>query len=62
MDGIIKTLSLTSVAYEPLASYGHFGRQDLDLPWERVDKVLLLQQKTVESLANLISGSIGRSC
>lgn len=61
VTGIIKTLSLTSVLYEPLASYGHFGRQDLDLPWERLDKVLLLQQKAVESLANLISGSIGHS-
>lgn len=39
--GIIKTFSLNkpSFKYEDLASYGHFGRPDLDLPWERLDKV-----------------------
>lgn len=39
--GIINKLSLTkpSFKYEDLASYGHFGRPDLDLPWEKLDKV-----------------------
>jgi S-adenosylmethionine synthetase len=30
--------------YQNVAAYGHFGRTDLDLPWERLDKVALLQQ------------------
>lgn len=39
--GIINKFSLTkpSFKYEDLASYGHFGRPDLDLPWEKLDKV-----------------------
>ena len=37
--GIIYNLSLTSVHYKPVAAYGHFGRPELDLPWERTDKV-----------------------
>ena len=39
--GIIKAFSLTkpSFKYQDLASYGHFGRPDLDLPWEKLDKV-----------------------
>lgn len=39
--GIIKHFKLTepSFKYEDLASYGHFGRPDLDLPWEKLDKV-----------------------
>lgn len=37
--GIIKTLGLKRPIYAPTASYGHFGRDDLDLPWERLDKV-----------------------
>lgn len=38
---IIKTLSLTTPTfkYEDIASYGHLGRSDLDLPWEKLDKV-----------------------
>ena len=38
---IIKTLSLNkpSFRYQDLAVYGHFGRPDLDLPWEKLDKV-----------------------
>lgn len=38
---IIKNFSLLkpTFRYEDLASYGHFGRPDLDLPWERLDKV-----------------------
>lgn len=43
--GIIGNLSLTSVSYKPVASLGHFGRLDLDLPWEKLDKVEELQQK-----------------
>ncbi len=38
-DGIIKTLNLRQPIYKQTAAYGHFGREDIDLPWERVDKV-----------------------
>ena len=37
--GIIKMLDLRRPIYKQTASYGHFGRNDLDLPWERLDKV-----------------------
>lgn len=36
-QGIINTLDLNRPIYRQTASFGHFGRQDLDLPWERVD-------------------------
>ncbi len=37
--GIIKMLDLRRPIYKQTAAYGHFGRVDLDLPWERCDKV-----------------------
>lgn len=37
--GIIKTLDLRKPIYKQTAAYGHFGRNDLNLPWERLDKV-----------------------
>lgn len=37
--GIIKMLDLRRPIYKQTAAYGHFGRLDLDLPWERLDKV-----------------------
>ena len=37
--GIIRMLDLRRPIYSQTASYGHFGRPDLDLPWERLDKV-----------------------
>lgn len=40
---IIKNLDLRKPIYEDLAAYGHFGRTDLDLSWERTDKVDLLK-------------------
>ena len=36
--GIIKMLDLRRSIYKQTAAYGHFGRNDLDLPWERLDK------------------------
>ena len=36
--GIIKELTLRRPIYRQTAAYGHFGREDLDLPWERLDK------------------------
>ncbi|MBE6007508.1 MAG: methionine adenosyltransferase [Sarcina sp.] len=38
-DGIIKMLDLRRPIYRQTASYGHFGRLDLDLPWEKLDRV-----------------------
>ncbi|MCR5113432.1 MAG: methionine adenosyltransferase [Acholeplasmatales bacterium] len=37
--GIIRTLSLKRPIYKNTAAYGHFGRTDIDLPWEHLDKV-----------------------
>ncbi|MDY2957117.1 MAG: methionine adenosyltransferase [Lachnospiraceae bacterium] len=37
--GIIKTLDLRRPIYKQTAAYGHFGRTDVDLPWEKLDKV-----------------------
>ncbi|MFC1406070.1 MULTISPECIES: methionine adenosyltransferase [Streptacidiphilus] len=42
--GIIQGLGLRQVKYRPVAAYGHFGRPDLDLPWERTDKAEALRQ------------------
>ena len=36
--GIIKMLNLRRPIYKQTAAYGHFGRNDLDLPWEKLDK------------------------
>ncbi|MDR1567322.1 MAG: methionine adenosyltransferase [Streptococcaceae bacterium] len=41
--GIIEMLDLRKPRYRQVAAYGHFGRNDLDLPWERLDKVSLLE-------------------
>ena len=38
-DGIIKMLDLRRPIYRQTAAYGHFGRPDLDLPWEKLDRV-----------------------
>ena len=40
---IIRDLGLRRPLYEQVASYGHFGRTDLDLPWEKLDKVDVLK-------------------
>ena len=42
--GIIKMLDLRRPIYKQTAAYGHFGRDDLDLPWEKLDKVELLKK------------------
>ena len=54
--GIIKTFGLRTVPgerngrfYQDVAAYGHFGRTDLDLPWEAIDKVDVLK-KAAEAL------------
>ena len=42
--GIIRMLDLRRPIYKQTAAYGHFGRNDLDLPWERLDKTELLKK------------------
>jgi S-adenosylmethionine synthetase len=41
--GIIQSLKLRRPIFKQTAAYGHFGRNDLDLPWEKLDKVALLK-------------------
>lgn len=43
-SGIIKTLDLRRPIYRQTSAYGHFGRTDVDLPWERLDKVDVLNK------------------
>ena len=42
--GIIKMLDLRRPIYKQTAAYGHFGRNDLDLPWEKTDKAEVLKK------------------
>ena len=42
--GIIKMLDLRRPIYKQTAAYGHFGRNDLDLPWEKLDRVESLKK------------------
>jgi S-adenosylmethionine synthetase len=58
--GIIETFNLRYLPserggrfYQDVAAYGHFGRTDLDLPWEQTDKAALLKEKA----AGLLSGA-----
>ena len=41
---IIKNFNLRRPIFRQTAAYGHFGRPDLDLPWEKLDKVDALKQ------------------
>ncbi len=47
--GIIKMLDLLHPIYLPTASYGHFGREDLQLSWEKTDKADLLRQAAAQA-------------
>nr|WP_256379718.1 methionine adenosyltransferase domain-containing protein [Arhodomonas sp. KWT] len=42
--GILKMLDLERPIYAGTAAYGHFGRVDIDLPWEKTDKADALRQ------------------
>jgi S-adenosylmethionine synthetase len=44
--------------YQDVAAYGHFGRTDLDLPWERTDKAELLKQAVNETLSAAIAQTL----
>src|SRR5699024_2995306 len=46
--GIIDMLKLNRPIYRDVAAYGHFGRRDLDLPWEQTDKVEDLRNALAE--------------
>ncbi len=43
--GIIRTLDLRRPIYKQTAAYGHFGRTDVELPWEKTDKAAVLRQE-----------------
>jgi S-adenosylmethionine synthetase len=58
--GIIQTFNLCRLPaerggrfYQEVAAYGHFGRTDLDLPWEQTDKAALLQEAAAQTLSTL---------
>jgi S-adenosylmethionine synthetase len=42
--GIIQALNLRRPIYQPTAAFGHFGRTDVDLPWEELNKVPMLRR------------------
>ena len=42
---IIRDLNLLRPIYRPTAVYGHFGREDIDVPWERTDKAEVLRRE-----------------
>ena len=42
--GIIKMLDLRRPIYKQTEAYGHFGRHDIDVPWEKLDKVEALKK------------------
>ena len=46
---IIRDLDLRKPMYKQVAAYGHFGRTDIDLPWERTDKAEVLKQQALEA-------------
>ncbi len=43
--GIIKALDLRRPIYRQTAAYGHFGRTDIDLPWEHTDKAEIMRKE-----------------
>ena len=45
---IIKELDLKKPIYRQVAAYGHFGRTDIDLPWERTDRVEMLKAEAAK--------------
>src|SRR5436305_3122987 len=48
---IIQSLNLRRPIYQPTAAFGHFGRTDVDLPWEALDKVPMLRKGVGASIA-----------
>ncbi|MHC5596115.1 MAG: methionine adenosyltransferase [Nostoc sp.] len=63
--GIIHTFNLRNLPgerggrfYQDVAAYGHFGRADLDLPWEQTDKAELLKQAANESVSAVVAQAL----
>jgi S-adenosylmethionine synthetase len=50
--GIIQSLDLRRPIYQPTAAFGHFGRTDIDAPWERLDKVEALRKAVGASVSH----------
>ena len=48
-NGIIEMLNLRRPIYKQTAAYGHFGRSDLNLPWEQLNKVEILRKYMKEN-------------
>ncbi|HKV82998.1 MAG TPA: methionine adenosyltransferase [Ktedonobacterales bacterium] len=48
--GIIQTLNLRRPIYQPTAAFGHFGRTDIDAPWENTDKAATLRRAVGEAV------------
>ena len=46
-EAIIRNFDLRRPIYRPTACYGHFGRDDLDLPWEKTDKAEILRKEAL---------------
>jgi len=46
-EAIIRSFDLRRPIYRPTACYGHFGRDDLDLPWEKTDKAEILRKEAL---------------
>jgi S-adenosylmethionine synthetase len=46
-EAIIRTFDLRRPIYRPTACYGHFGQDDLDLPWEKTDKAEILKKEAL---------------
>jgi len=46
-EAIIRNFDLRRPLYRPIACYGHFGRDDLDLPWEKTDKAEILRREAL---------------
>jgi S-adenosylmethionine synthetase len=44
-EAIMRALDLRRPIYRQTATYGRFGREDLDLPWERTDKAKILRKE-----------------
>ncbi|HEX8033701.1 MAG TPA: methionine adenosyltransferase [Ktedonobacterales bacterium] len=52
--GIIQTLNLRRPIYQPTAAFGHFGRTDIDAPWEKTDKADILRSAAGERVAQAV--------
>lgn len=52
--GIIQALNLRRPIYQPTAAFGHFGRTDIDAPWEALDTVLMLRKGVGERVRTVL--------